>query len=87
MLGDSAFTGVQHDLFCHHLTIAHRARRNQPLSLAQKVVTRELFLLMMVEHLFAAMKSFWALADRFRHTLEVYQEVFTVVAALVNRRT
>lgn len=88
VVGDRAFTGLQHDLPRHNLAIAHKARRHHPLTRAQKVANRELSQRrMVVEHVFAAMKQFRALADRFRHAVEVHQDVFTVIAALVNQRT
>ncbi len=88
VVGDSAFTGLQQDLPWHNLAIAHKARRNHPLTLGQKVMNQELAQLrILVEHVFAAMKHFRILAERFRHTLELHHQAFLCIAALVNRRT
>ncbi len=40
-----------------------------------------------VENALAQMKHFRSLAERFRHSLEVHDDLFIVVAAIANRRT
>jgi hypothetical protein len=89
LLGDSAFNGLHNDLPSHSVATAHKAERNHPLTSDHKLVNHELSSYrIIVENVFAHMKKFNILAHRFRHALDpIHSAVFTVVAALVNRRT
>jgi hypothetical protein len=89
VIGDSAFNGLHNDLPDHGVATAHRAQRNHPLTLAQKVSNRELSTQrIIVENVIAHLKQFQSLANRFRHALNpIHSAAFCVVAALVNRRT
>ena len=40
-----------------------------------------------VEHVLAQMKQFRALSERFRHSLQIHDDIFVLVAAIVNYRT
>ncbi len=66
----------------------HKARRNHPLKEDQKSAHQELARVrIVVENVLAQIKHFRALAERFRHSLEIHDDVFIVVTAIVNRRT
>jgi hypothetical protein len=89
LIGDSAFGGINNDLPYHSVATAHKAERNRPLTQDHKLANHALSAQrIIVENVFAHMKKFRILAERFRHALEpIHGAVFTVVAALVNRRT
>lgn len=88
VVGDAGFDGLHHDLPEHSVATAHKARRNHPLTEDQKWINRELSCVrIVVEHVLAQIKHFRALAERFRHRLEIHDDLFLVVAAIVNRRT
>lgn len=88
VLGDAGFDGLHHDLPAHSVATPHKARRNHPLTEAQKLLNQELARVrIVVENVLAQMKHFRALAERFRHSLNIHDDLFIVVAAMVNRRT
>jgi transposase len=89
VVADAGFDGLYKDLPDHSVATAHKAQRNHPLTPDQRAINRELSALrVIVENVFAHLKHFHILADRFRHQVErCHSEVFWVVAALVNRRT
>jgi len=88
VIGDAGFDGLHHDLPEHSVATPHKARRNRPLKEDQKLANQELARVrIVVENVLAQIKHFRALAERFRHSLEIHDDVFIVVAAIVNRRT
>ena len=88
VLADAGFDGLHHDLPEHSVATPHKARRNHPLTQEQKLINRELSRArIVVENVLAQMKHFRALAERFRHDLAIHDDLFVVVAAVVNRRT
>ena len=88
VIGDSGFDGLHKNLPEHSVATAHKARRNQPLTVDQKLINRELSSLrIIVENVLCHIKQFKALAQRFRHGTATYDDAFRVVAAIVNRRT
>jgi hypothetical protein len=89
VVADAGFDGLYKDLPDHSVATAHKAQRHHPLTPDQRAINRELSALrVIVENVFAHLKHFHILADRFRHQVErCHSEVFWVVAALVNRRT
>ena len=88
VIGDAGFDGLHHDLPEHSVATPHKARRNRPLKEDQKLANQELARVrIVVENVLAQIKHFRALAERFRHSLETHDDIFIVVAAIVNRRT
>jgi hypothetical protein len=88
VLGDAGFDGLHHDLPEHSVATSHKARRNHPLTEDQRLINRELSCVrIVVENVLAQMKHFRSLAERFRHSLEIHDDLFIIVAAIVNRRT
>jgi len=88
VLADAGFDGLHHDLPEHSVATPHKARRNHPLTQEQKLINRGLSRArIVVENVLAQMKHFRALAERFRHDLAIHDDLFVVVAAMVNRRT
>ena len=88
VIGDSGFDGLYKDLPEHSVATAHKARRNHPLTDDQKGINRELSSTrIIVENVFCHIKHFKVLAHRFRHTTDIYDDIFHVIAAIVNRRT
>ncbi|RMF26779.1 MAG: hypothetical protein D6759_18965, partial [Chloroflexi bacterium] len=88
VLADAGFDGLHHDLPEHSVATPHKARRNHPLKEDQKLINRELARIrIVVENVLAQMKHFRALSERFRHSLAIHDDLFVVVAAIVNRRT
>ena len=88
VIGDAGFDGLHKDLPDHSVATSHKARRNHPLSEDEKLINRELSSLrIIVENVLCHIKHFKALAHQFRHSFSVHDDVFRVVAAIVNRRT
>lgn len=88
VIGDAGFDGLHKDLPQHRVATAHKARRNHPLTEDQKLMNQELSRVrIVIEHVLAHMKQFRALSERFRHSLQIHDDIFVLVAAIVNRRT
>lgn len=85
--GDSGYQGLHNELPKHSVFVPHKATRGHPLTPDQKLVNRELSSIRIrVENTLAELKHFKILADRFRHALELYDDIFLSVVALVNPR-
>lgn len=85
--GDSGYQGLHNELPKHSVFVPHKATRAHPLTPDQKLVNRELSSIRIrVENTLAELKHFKILADRFRHALELYDDIFLSVVALVNPR-
>lgn len=85
--GDSGYQGLHDELPKHSVFVPHKATRGHPLTPDQKLVNRELSSIRIrVENTLAELKHFKILADRFRHALELYDDTFLSVVALVNPR-
>jgi IS5 family transposase len=88
VIGDAGFDGLHKDLPDHSVATAHKARRNHPLTEDQKLINRELSSTrIIVENIFCQLKHFRILAERFRHDLDIYDDIFRTIAAIVNVRT
>lgn len=88
VLGDAGFDGLYKDLPEHSVATAHKARRNHPLTDDQKFINRELSSTrIIVENVLSHLKHFQALSQRFRRGLTYYDDLFHVIAAIVQRRT
>lgn len=85
--GDSGYQGLHDELPNHSVFVPHKATRKHPLEPDQKLVNRELSSIRIrVENTLAELKHFKILADRFRHDLKLYDDIFRSVIALVNPR-
>jgi hypothetical protein len=89
VVADAGFEGLYTNLPNHSVVTPHKAKRNHPLLPDQKRINHELSAIrVVVENVIAHLKHFAILSHRFRHTVETWHDdVFWVVAALVNRRT
>ena len=85
--GDSAYQGLHNELPNHSVFFPHKATRNHPLTEDEKLANRELSSIrIVVENTLAELKHFKVLADRFRHNLDIYDDAFRAVIAIVNPR-
>lgn len=85
--GEAGYQGLHDELPNHSVFVPHKAMRNHPLSEDQKLVNRELSSIrIVVENTLAELKHFKVLADRYRHSLDSYDDTFRSVVALVNPR-
>lgn len=87
VIGDAGFDGLHKDLPEHSVATTHKARRNHPLSDDQKLINRELSnTRIIVENVLCHLKHFRILSERFRHHVDIYDDVFRTVAGVVNVR-
>lgn len=85
--GDSGYQGLHKELPDHNVFVPHKASRNHPLTEDEKLANRELSSIrIVVENTLAELKHFKVLADRFRHDLDIYDDCFRSVVAIVNPR-
>ncbi len=85
--GDAGYQGLQNELPNHSVFIPHKASRNHPLTEDEKLANRELSSIrIVVENTLAELKHFKVLAERFRHDLDIYDDCFRSVVAIVNPR-
>lgn len=85
--GDSGYQGLHKELPDHSVFVPHKAKRNHPLTEDEKLANRELSgERIIVENTLAEVKHFKALADTFRHTVDIYDDVVRSVVAIVNPR-
>jgi IS5 family transposase len=85
--GDAGYQGLHHELPDHSVGTAHKARRNHPLTEDEKAINREFSSMrIIVENTICELKHFGALAERFRHLVDRYDETFRAVVSIVNPR-
>lgn len=85
--GDAGYQGIQHDLPDHSVLIPFKKSKHPPLSDEQKLLNQEFSRSrIVVENTIAAFKHFKALAERFRHALDIWDDTFRAVLAIVNPR-
>lgn len=85
--GDAGYQGLHKELPDHNVFVPHKASRNHPLTEDEKLANRELSSIrIVVENTLAELKHFKVLADRFRHDLDIYDDCFRSVVAIVNPR-
>jgi transposase len=89
VIADAGYDGLAKDLPYHSVATAHKAYRNHPLTEDHRLMNRQLSSVrIVVENVFAHIKHFRILAERFRHPVERWHsDIFCVIAAIVNRRT
>lgn len=84
---DKGYEGLRKDYPDHPLYLPYKARRNRPLTEAEKAYNRHLAQYrIVVEHTNAQLNQFQALAQVYRHRLSGHSRVFRVVAYLIDRR-
>ncbi len=87
IIGDSGFDGLQNYYPERDIGTPHKARRNHPLLPDQKLANREFSgVRIVVENTLSHVKHFRILADQFRHSVEMYDDVFRAVVGVVNSR-
>ena len=87
IIGDKAFAGLADDLPDHSVGTPHKARRGHPLTedecWANRDFSRQRII---VENTICELRHFKALFHRFRHSLDLSDDVIRAVIALVNPR-
>ena len=87
VLGDAGYQGLDQELPDHSVATAHKARRNHPLTQAEKDINREFSSTrIVVENTLCELKHFKVLTHCFRHALDHYDDAFRAVVAIVNPR-
>ncbi len=87
VVGDAGYQGLHHELPDHSVGTTHKARRNHPLTQAEKDINREFSSMrIIVENTLGELKHFKVLASRFRHAMDRYDDAFRAVVAVVNPR-
>jgi hypothetical protein len=85
--GDAGYDGLGNDLLEHSVITSFKARRNHPLTEEQKLLNQEFSRLrIIVENTICQLKHFKVLAHQFRHAIELYDDAFRAVVAIVNPR-
>ena len=75
------------DLADHSVITSFKARRNHPLTEEQKLLNQEFSRLrIVVENTICQLKHFKVLAHQFRHAVDLYDDAFRAVVAIVNPR-
>jgi IS5 family transposase len=85
--GDAGYDGLGNDLPDHSVITSFKARRNHPLNQEQKLLNQEFSRVrIIVENTICQLKHFKVLAHQFRHAVELYDDAFRAVVAIVNPR-
>lgn len=86
--GDAGYQGIQDDLPDHNVITPFKKRKRHPLTDEEKLLNQEFARArIIVENVLAQFKIFKALADRFRHQVDRWDDVFRAVLAIINPRT
>lgn len=86
--GDAGYQGIKDDLPDHSVITPFKKTKLHPLSEEQKLLNQEFSRTrIIVENILAQFKNFKALAERFRHHVDRWDDVFRAVLALINPRT
>lgn len=81
--GDLGFQGIQHN---HLAILPHKKPKGGLLTDAQKAHNRQISQVrVIVENTIARLKIFRVLAERYRHNRQEHNDIFYIVAVLVNR--
>ena len=85
--GDSGYQGIQRDLPDHSVITPFKNSKHHPLTDEQKLLNQEFSSgRIIVENTLAQFKHFEILSQRFRHSVDIYDDVFRSVLAIVNPR-
>jgi len=86
--GDAGYQGMQDDLPDHSVITPFKKSKLHPLTEDQQLLNQEFSRSrIIVENVLAQFKNFKALAERFRHDVDRWDDVFRAVLAIVNPRT
>lgn len=86
--GDAGYQGIQDDLPDHSVITPFKKTKLHPLTEEQQLLNQEFSCArIIVENVLAQFKNFKALAERFRHAVDRWDDVFRAVLAIVNPRT
>lgn len=86
--GDAGYQGIQDDLPDHNVITPFKKSKLHPLTDEEKLLNQEFARArIIVENVLAQFKNFKALAERFRHHVDRWDEVFRAVLAIINLRT
>lgn len=86
--GDAGYQGIQDDLPDHSVITPFKKSKHHPLTDEEKRLNREFARgRIIVENVLAQFKNFKALAERFRHCIDRWDDVFRAVLAIINPRT
>ena len=84
MMGDSGYQGIQQE---HPAVLPYKKPKGGKLTTQQKEHNRRLSRIRVVaENTLAQIKTFRVMAEVYRHAREGYNDIFRIVAVLVNRR-
>lgn len=85
--GDSGYQGIQDDLPEHSVITPFKKSKKKPLTDEQKQLNQEFSRSrIIIENTLAEFKHFKALAEVFRHSIDISDDVFRSVLAIVNPR-
>lgn len=83
-MGDSGYQGIQHD---HNAILPDKKPKGRELSSEQKARNKRISKArVVVEHTIGKMKIYQVLSQKYRHPRDSHDEVFEIVAGLVNRQ-
>ena len=86
--GDAGYQGMQDDLPDHSVITPFKKSKLHPLPEDQQLLNQEFSRSrIIVENVLAQFKNFKALAERFRHDVDRWDDVFRAVLAIINPRT
>jgi len=86
--GDAGYQGIQDDLPDHSVLIPFKKTKLNPVTEEPKLLNQEFSRTRsIVENILAQFKNFKALAERFRHAVDRWDNVFRAVLAIINPRT
>lgn len=85
--GDTGYKGIQDDLPDHSVLIPFKKSKHHPLTDEQKLLNQEFSRTrIVVENTIGEFKHFRVLAERFRHSVDIWDDAFRSVMAVVNPR-
>ena len=85
--GDTGYQGIQDDLPEHSVLIPFKKSKHHPLNDEQKLLNQEFSRArIVVENTIGEFKHFKALAEQFRHSVDIWDDVFCSILAIVNPR-
>lgn len=85
--GDTGYQGIQDDLPDHSVLIPFKKSKHHPLTDEQKLLNQEFSRArIVVENTIGEFKHFKVLAEKFRHSVDIWDDVFRSVLAIINPR-
>lgn len=86
--GDAGYQGIQDDLPEHNVITPFKKSKLHPLTDEERLLNQEFARArIIIENVLAQFKNFKALAERFRHEIDRWDDVFRAVLAIINPRT